>query len=328
LGDLENIISLTVVISVFGLVLAGWLVLIFVWAFRKSVRTEKVERRLDMSGSQDKKEERVLRLWYEGKEATTTVARDKHHFTFHQYMEEIHQNAGFTTPWQTILMSLLGIMLLLFVVVLVLSGSFLGAIASFLSVPIILWIYIKQRINKQQTLFERQLLNAIGLASRSLRAGHPLTGAFRFISEEISPPVGEVFGSICEQQALGVSLEIAIRKATENCGSEDMKMFATSVVMQLRSGGNLADMMERLAMVIRDRIRLHRRVRILTAQTQFSKRVLLALPIIVFAAINSLAPDYVLPLYTTPIGKVLGIVALAGLGSGWWLMNRLARISY
>lgn len=328
MDDLENIITWTVVISVFGLVLAGWLVLIFVWAFRKSVRTEKVERRLGMSGSQDKKDKRILRLWYEGKEATTTVTRGKHRLTLHQHMEELHQSAGFTTPWQTILLGLLGIMLLLLIVVLVFSGSFLGAAASCLSMPLILWIYIKQRIGKQQTLFERQLLNAIGLASRSLRAGHPLTGAFRFISEEISPPVGEVFGAICEQQALGVSLELAIRNATENCGSGDMKMFATSVVMQLRSGGNLADMMERLMMVIRDRMRLHRRVRILTAQTQFSKRVLLALPIIVFAAINSLAPDYVEPLYTTPTGKVLGIAALVGLGTGWWMMNRLARISY
>ena len=84
---------------------------------------------------------------------------------------------------------------------------------------------------------------------------------------------------------------------------DDLKLFATSVVIQLTSGGNLADMMGRLAAVIRERMRLARHVRVLTAQTQFSKRLLLSIPFILFAIISIMNPDYMRPLYTTSVAR-------------------------
>jgi tight adherence protein B len=107
-----------------------------------------------------------------------------------------------------------------------------------------------------------------------------------------------------------------------------MKLFATSVIIQVRSGGNLADMMYRLADVIRDRMRLKRRVRVLTAQTQLSKRVLLALPFLLFGALNLLNPTYMMPLYTTAMGRMLLIIAGTGLILGAWMMNRLSVLKY
>jgi tight adherence protein B len=107
-----------------------------------------------------------------------------------------------------------------------------------------------------------------------------------------------------------------------------MKFFATSVVIQLRSGGNLADMMDRLAFVIRDRMRLARRVRVLTAQTQFSKRILQALPFAIFVILCLINPEYMQPLYTTSTGKTILGAAGAGLLAGTYTMNRLAVLRY
>lgn len=107
-----------------------------------------------------------------------------------------------------------------------------------------------------------------------------------------------------------------------------MKLFATSVATQMHSGGNLADMMDRLATVIRDRIRLTQRIRVLVAQTEFSKRCLIALPFFVFIMINAINPQYMEPLYTTSMGQVLMGVTIANLLVGTWVMNILSKLKY
>jgi tight adherence protein B len=96
----------------------------------------------------------------------------------------------------------------------------------------------------------------------------------------------------------------------------------------MRSGGNLADMMERIAFVIRDRIRLSRRVRVLTAQTQLSKRILLVLPFVVFFVLHLINPRYMSTFYTTFNGQVLLGISGASMALGAWIMSRLLVIKY
>jgi tight adherence protein B len=237
-------------------------------------------------------------------------------------------DAGWQTPAQTITMGLAAASLLMFVLAFLITQSMLVSLCAGAAVIMAFSIIIKQAISKRARLFERQLVDALELAARSLRVGQPLVGSFSLIAEEISAPVGPLFAAVCQQQGMGMGLDEAIRVAGDQSGSADMKFFATSVIIQLRSGGNLADMMERLAFVIRDRMRLARRVRVLTAQTQFSKRVLQALPFIVFVVLSLINPEYMQPLYTTDKGKfVLGLAA-SGLILGTWTMNRLAVIRY
>lgn len=322
-----DIVNLVLVVSVFGIVMAIWSVGLLIWVYRSAKRAEKVQQRLGLRQEQPDGT-RVLRLWHEGQEATTTVSSHARHLRFGQRLGKLFRNAGWKAPPRTILLGVGATMAMAAMATLALTRNFPATITVALSVVMIFWIYAKQRVTKRATLFEKQFIDAIGLASRSLHAGHPLTGAFRLISEEIAAPVGPLFEDICQQQALGVSLETALRNTASTSDSPDMKMFTTSVIMQLRSGGNLADMMSRLAEVIRDRMRLARRVRVLTAQTQFSKRVLLAMPIIVFAILNAMSPTYMEPLYTSVEGKVLLLIAAAGLLLGYWIMSRMAQVRY
>ena len=100
------------------------------------------------------------------------------------------------------------------------------------------------------------------------------------------------------------------------------------MAIQLQSGGNLADLMDSLASVIRARMRLNRRVRVLTSQTQLSKRVLIAIPIILFALLNMISPEYMEVFYTTRDGKIMLAIMVSMVLFGVWVMNRLSILRF
>ena len=181
---------------------------------------------------------------------------------------------------------------------------------------------------QQENLFERQLLDALGVAARSLRAGHPLVGAFQLIAEEINEPVGPIFGQIHRQQAFGNDLREALKEEAKEHRNREFKLFATAVTVQMQSGGNLADLMDTLVSVTRARIWLNKRIRVLTAQVQFSKIVLIAMPILLMFLLNVINPKYMDPLFNTQTGHVLLVVMFVNLFLGSWLMNRMAKIDF
>jgi tight adherence protein B len=324
-----HIFDLVVMASVFGLVLATWLVVLLVWSVRRSVRSHKVEKRLGLiDDERQSSERRVLRLWHDGKEAVTEVQGTDRKPTYRERLARLSHEAELKVPLQALIPGFAGILILAFFGLLLVTHSPLPGFG--LSVAVIggFGTYLKGRIRRRLARFETQFVDALDLAARSLRAGHPLMGAFRLISEEIPEPVSTVFGEICQQQDLGVSTVDALRRVADESPSQDLKLFATSVIIQMRSGGNLADMMERIAFVIRDRIRLSRRVRVLTAQTQLSKRILIALPILMFLLLNVINHKYMEMFYTTTHGQLLLAGAGTGILLGAWMMNRLAVLRY
>ena len=330
LGNPDDVINLIVAASVFGLVLSLWLIWLVVWVFRRLTRAQHVQQRLgtnlETPGAQ--RPARELRLWRDGKEATTFVPGSSRDFALFRWLRRMFDEAGIESPVGSVLLSMLSIMAAVFVVSLMVSRSAWISVAAALVSLQIAWIVLNERISRRAARFENQLVDSMELAARSLRAGHPLTGSFRLISEEIAAPVGKIFAEICQHQGLGASLEQAMRNAAANSPSSDFKLFATSIVIQVHSGGNLAEMMERLAYVMRERMRLARRVRVLTAQTQFSKRILLALPFVIFILLNYLNPKYMGPLYTTSTGQMLLFISATGLLLGAWIMNRLVVLKH
>jgi tight adherence protein B len=237
-------------------------------------------------------------------------------------------NAGWDSTAGTLLGCLLAASAFVLFAVFLLTESILPGLGIIFGIWVAFWFYLNHCVNRRTAIFERQFVDALDLASRSLRAGHPLVGAFRLISEEIPPPVSTAFFEISQKQALGQSLEAALQNVAAKSTSEDMKLFAAAVIIQLRSGGNLAEMMDRLSYVIRDRMRLSRRIRVLTAQTQFSKRVLLTLPFMFFFVLNLIRPSYMAPLYGTTEGRILIAISALGLFLGAWTINRMAVLRY
>jgi tight adherence protein B len=328
ISNLDRTIILFVGISVFGLVVSMWFIGVVLWYLRRLSERNKLEQRLGSGDGLESKDSRVLRLWHEGGVATTIVPGIPRRMSFLARLDHIHRALELKVPLRTMILGVIGVTLLGFVVTLGLTDNMVIALGGASSIVIILWVYAERQVKRESELFETQIADALGLAARSLRAGHPLLGAFQLIVEEMNPPVSTVFAEVCQQQALGRSLEEAIRTTAAKSTSPDMKLFAASIVIQLRGGGNLADMMERLADVIRDRIRLHRRARILTSQTQLSKRILIALPFALFVLIHWINPNYVLPLLTTTIGRLLLILGVVSLAAGTWIMNRITELRY
>ena len=316
--------ELLIMCALFGLFLMIWLVGVVLFQMRQGRRQKLLRQRL--GHAQGAQTGRVLRLWHDDVADEVDVPDLPRKKTLRQRLEQARLDAGMNVPLATIVLGLSGTAMGVFVIIFAIVGQLLPALCGPAAVVLVFWVYLTRRIANRSASFDRQLMDAMELASRSLRGGFPLIDAFKLIAEEVSAPLGTVFAQICQQESMGESLEQGLRKAGAQNNSRDLKLFVTSVLIQLKSGGNLAEMMDRLAEVIRDRIRLDRRVKVLTAQTQFSKRVLAALPIIMFALLNILNPQYVQPLYSTPMGRTLLAVTAVMVTIGVWMMNRMAKI--
>jgi tight adherence protein B len=312
--------------ATFGLVISLWFLLVLAWSARHRRRAQQIQRRLGLSDAQPA-HTRVLRLWREGHEATT-VAPQAPATSLRQRLGRLPQDAGLDIPLPALLLTVLGVATAAAAAVTLMVGSLVAGIGAAATVVILFWIFVQARVARERAKLERQFNDALGLLARSLRAGHPLVGAFQLVAEELEPPVSSLFAEVCQQQALGMGLAEALRAAAEQTSNADVHLFATAVAIQIRSGGNLADLMDRLAHVVRERMRLSRRVRVITAQTQMSKRILLALPVFAFLALYLLNPHYLAPLSNTGDGRLLLGAATVSLLLGWWMMNRMARLRY
>jgi tight adherence protein B len=243
-------------------------------------------------------------------------------------LERMRQDAGWKMPMPRILAMLAVFIVATSILAWAVTGKWLMPIAWAAVCAMGFRTVLLSRIAKRSATFEKQLVEALDLGGRSLRAGHPLSGAFKLIASEIGAPVNLMFQDIIEQEALGVSLQRALFNASQKSRSPDMKIFATSVVIQLRSGGNLAEMIDRVAWVVRERMKLNRRARVLTAEAQLSKWVLLALPIGMFVLLNFINPEYMEPFFNTFWGGVMIGVAVAMLLAGAWCMNKMSKLKY
>jgi tight adherence protein B len=324
--DPRDIIGLVTIGSVFVLVLALWIAVVIIVAARRRARAEKVEQRLDLNARGN--EHRTLHLWKDGKQFSTNVPGVARSRSLLAPMDLKLRQAGFAGGLASMLLMALVLMFVAGTVTFLTTKNVLLGLGVGAGVGFLIHIFISNRVTKAERVFEEQLVDAMDLAARSLRAGHPLLGAFRLISEEMPAPVSTLFSDLCQRHEMGAGLEDSLLTTAVATGSQDLKLFATSVSIQMRSGGNLADLIDRLAQVIRERMRLTRRVHVLTAQTQLSKRVLLGLPFILFIVLNMLNPDYMLPLYTTNAGQLLIALGVVQLAVGAWIMNRLAEVKY
>jgi tight adherence protein B len=324
----EELINRIVTMSVFGFVSSVWCICIVLWIVQYAMRTRKMHKRLGIADKADT-ELRTMRLWREmSNEDNTGRIAEPRKSRAREYFRKLRSKAGWNASAQSVLLRLFAIAGLLFAVVYFLGGGGILAFGVSGAVVILFSMHTQSSIARRSTLFEKQLVDALGIAARALRAGHPLVGAFQLVAEEIDPPQGPIFARICQEQSLGSDMKDSIRKVAETTYNTELKLFATAVAIQLNSGGNLADLMDSLASVIRARMKLNRRVRVLTAQTQLSKRVLIALPIVLFMLLNIISPEYMEMFYETMIGRLMLGATIAIMFIGSLVMSRLSVLRY
>lgn len=324
--DPVDTVNRLISIAVFGLVFSVWCICILLWLGRYLLRLKVVQKRLGVT-AKETGESRTLRLWREmykdgeGPQLLRKLSR-------RERLERFGQAAGWQTPAQTVILGLVGASGLAFLATYAFGGGILLAAGVSASIMLIFSEYTQSRISKRADLFDRQFLDALSVANRALRAGHPLVSAFQMVSGEINEPLGPIFAQICQEQSMGLDLKDSLRKAVQTTRSVEFRLFATAVAIQLTTGGNLADLMDSVSAVIRARMKLTRRLRVVTAQIRLSKRVLIGIPITLFFLLSILNPEYMAPLHNTPIGRWMLVVAALGVLFGSWVMKRLTVLRY
>ena len=163
---------------------------------------------------------------------------------------------------------------------------------------------------------EEQFPLALDVLVRGLRAGHPVTAALALLAEELPDPIGREFAMAHDETAYGLELRDALENMAVRCGVPDMHMFAVCISVQHETGGNLAEILENLARVIRDRATMVLKVRALSSEGRMTAAMLTALPVFAFVALFLLNPAFYLDVAGDPafFPAVLVLLALYGVG--------------
>ena len=170
------------------------------------------------------------------------------------------------------------------------------------------WLLNKRRMRLKS--FAGQLPDALELVARALRAGHSLAAGMHVVAEEMPSPIADEFNRVYEEQNLGIPVEEAMKGMCERVPNLDLRFFVTSVLIQRQTGGDLAEILDKIGYVVRERFRILGQVKALTAEGRLSGVILIALPFGLFLMMLHIKPDYIEKLWTHPIGVKMSIAAL------------------
>ncbi|MFO0944724.1 MAG: type II secretion system F family protein [Planctomycetota bacterium] len=184
------------------------------------------------------------------------------------------------------------------------------------------WFMRRKRLNK----FGAQLCEALELVARALRAGHSLAAAMHTVSEEMPEPISREFGRVYEEQNLGLSIEQAMRNLAERVPNLDLKFFVTAVIIQRTTGGDLAEILDKIGYIIRERFKILGMVKALTGEGRISGVILIGLPFLLLGIMVNLNYDYTAKLWTDPLGKKMAAGAIFMMTLGALAIRKIVNI--
>jgi tight adherence protein B len=187
-----------------------------------------------------------------------------------------------------------------------------------------LWLWNKRRMRLQK--FASQLPDALELVARALRAGHSLAAGLHVVGEEMPSPIADEFSRVFEESNLGIPVEEAMKSMCDRVPNLDLRFFVTSVAIQRQTGGDLAEILDKIGYVIRERFRILGQVKALTGEGRLSGIVLIALPFALFAFMLNTKPDYVESLWTTDLGKKMSTAAIIAQILGALVIRKIVNI--
>jgi len=188
------------------------------------------------------------------------------------------------------------------------------------------YAYASHMRTKRFQKFEEKFPEAIDTLSRAVRAGHAFTTALEMIANELAEPVAGEFRQLYEEQKFGLPVRDALINLTERVPLVDVKFFVTAVMLQRETGGNLAEILDNLSYVIRERFKILRQVRVHTAQGRLTMVLLMALPPTIVVFMLTLNPGFIRPLFTDPIGHALIVGGITLQTMGYFVIRKIIRI--
>jgi Flp pilus assembly protein TadB len=194
------------------------------------------------------------------------------------------------------------------------------------AIPFVVRSLVVRKVEKRRAAFAEQLPDNLQVLSSALRAGHSLVGALSVVVDDAPEPARSEFRRIIADEQLGVPLEDAFAVVVRRMDSRDLEQVALVAALQRETGGNTAEVLDRVCDTIRERFELRRLVNTLTAQGRMSRWVVSLLPVGLLALITLLNPAYVKPLYTHPIGRVMLLVAAVMIVTGSLVIKKIVNI--
>jgi tight adherence protein B len=191
---------------------------------------------------------------------------------------------------------------------------------------IIPYTYASFRRNKRFEKFEELFPEAIDTLARAVRAGHAFTTALEMITNEVAEPVASEFRQLYEEQKFGMPVRDALMNLTDRVPLVDVKFFVTAVMLQRETGGNLAEILDNLSYVIRERFKIQRQVRVYTAQGRLTMALLMGMPPIIVVVMMVLNPSFIRPLFQDPIGHTLLVLGITLQTIGYFVIRKIIRI--
>jgi tight adherence protein B len=211
-----------------------------------------------------------------------------------------------------------------------LAVLFAGCAALFINQPLVAILagliglfapfgWLVQRRSSRLKKFEEQFPEALDLMSRAIRAGHAFQTALGMVAEELPAPVGSEFKKTFDRQNFGLPVREAMNEMADRVAILDVRFFVTAVAIQRETGGNLAEILDNLAHVVRERFKIRRQVRVHTAHGRFTGYVLLALPAALAVALSFISPEHIALLFRERMGQMMlvGAMVLQTIGFIW-----------
>ncbi|MGD0760314.1 MAG: type II secretion system F family protein [Candidatus Sulfotelmatobacter sp.] len=186
--------------------------------------------------------------------------------------------------------------------------------------------YASYRRNKRFEKFEELFPEAIDTLARAVRAGHAFTTAIEMIASEVAEPVCGEFRKLYEEQKFGMPVRDALINLTERVPLVDVKFFVTAVMLQRETGGNLAEILDNLSYVIRERFKIQRQVRVYTAQGRLTMALLMGMPPVIVTVMLLVEPAFIRPLFSDPIGHTLLVAGITLQTIGYFVIRKIIKI--
>jgi tight adherence protein B len=254
----------------------------------------RINRRLSMlaSGTDPKQ---VLDILKRAPEKASGWARTAHHFVpFYSRIDALVSHAGLTIGTMRLLVNLtvLGVIVFLLFQMLFRYPLPLSVAVAVLVAVVLPYIWLRLRKRRRLKRFGEQLPEAIDIIVRSLRVGHPVTSAMGLVASELEDPIGSEFGIAVDEMTYGLGLKEAMANLSARVGLEDLRYMLVAINVQYGTGGNLAEVLEGLATLIRARFQMHRKILAVSAEGRLSAIVLTIFPFIPVIAISFISPNY------------------------------------
>jgi tight adherence protein B len=257
---------------------------------------------------------------------------------YYNWFANYCRQAGLTeSPLRLVSMvGLSSVALWLFSVVLLRSGDFetlitsavFGLPGSTVICGLVFFLWLRSKRSARMRLFEQQMPLALDVVNRALRAGHPVISAVRLAADEMGDPIGSEFGIVVDETTYGFEFRDAMVNFARRCGLADAQFFAVTVGIQAETGGNLAEVLEGLAVVIRNRATLAKRVRALSSEGRASATMLTILPIVLTALMMMINPTYYSSKFSDPIFVQIVSVVFVSYLIGIFAMHRIINFKY